>query len=155
MRRASARTNIMIREYLPADVDAIFGICNASPEAAQWVKDNYERAEANGQIILVAEDAGKIRGFLVARVVANEAEILNMAVAPGQRRQGTGSALVLAAEEQARRYEAKQMYLEVRESNAGAQAFYEKHGFMKSGSRPKYYVAPTENALLMEKKITG
>ena len=89
----------MIREYLPADVDAIFAICKASPEAAQWAKENYERAEANGQIILVAEDAGKILGFLVARVVAKEAEILNMAVDPGHRRQGTGSMLLLAAEE--------------------------------------------------------
>ena len=145
----------MIREYLPADGDAIFAICKASPEAAQWARENYERAEANGQIILVAEDAGKILGFLVARVVANEAEILNMAVDPGHRRQGTGSILLLAAEEQTRTHGAKQIYLEVRESNAVAQTFYEKHGFRKAGSRTKYYVSPTENAVLMEKKVTG
>jgi ribosomal-protein-alanine acetyltransferase len=145
----------MIREYLLADVDAIFVICKASPEAAQWAKENYERAEANGQIILVAEDAGKILGFLVARVIANEAEILNMAVDPGQRRQGTGSALLLATEERARKHDAIQIYLEVRESNTAARAFYERHGFQSAGARPKYYVAPTENAVLMEKKVTG
>jgi ribosomal-protein-alanine acetyltransferase len=145
----------MIREYLPADGDAIFAVCNASRGAAQWARENYDRAEANGQIILVAEDAGKIQGFLIARVVANEAEILNMAVDPEQRRRGAGSALVLAAEEQARRHDAKQIYLEVRESNAAARSFYEKHGFRQTGARLKYYVEPTENAVLMEKKVIG
>jgi len=145
----------MIREYLRGDADAIFAICSASPEAAQWGRENYDRANENGQIILVAEVAGRVKGFLVVRVAAYEAEILNMAVDPAQRRQGTGSALLLAAEEQALRQDAKQMYLEVRESNAAARTFYEKHGFRETGARPKYYVEPTENAVLMAKKVTG
>jgi ribosomal-protein-alanine acetyltransferase len=145
----------MIREYLQSDNDAVFAICKASPEAAQWEKENYDRGEGSGQIILVAEVAGRVRGFLVARVAANEAEILNMAVDPEQRCQGTGSALLLAAEELARRQDAKHMYLEVRESNAVARTFYEKHGFRKSGSRYEYYREPKENAVLMEKKVTG
>jgi ribosomal-protein-alanine N-acetyltransferase len=145
----------MIREYLQGDADAVFAICKASPQAAQWERESYDRANGNGQIILVAEVAREVRGFLVMRVAAEEAEILNMAVDPAQCRQGTGSELLLAAEEQARKQDAKQMYLEVRESSSAARTFYEKHGFRQTGARPKYYVEPTETAVLMEKKITG
>jgi ribosomal protein S18 acetylase RimI-like enzyme len=45
--------------------------------------------------------------------------------------------------------------MEVRESNAGAIAFYQKQGFSKSGRRPGYYRDPVEAAILMEKKLTG
>jgi ribosomal-protein-alanine acetyltransferase len=152
---SNAHAIAMIREYLQGDADAVFAICKASPEAAQWARENYDRANGNGQLILVAEVAGRVQGFLVVTVAANEAEILNMAVDPAQRRQGTGSALLLAAEDHARRQDAKHMYLEVRESNAAARTFYEKHGFRKTGTRPRYYFQPTENAVLMAKKVTG
>jgi tRNA threonylcarbamoyladenosine biosynthesis protein TsaB len=44
-------------------------------------------------------------------------------------------------------------YLEVRESNTGAIAFYEKHGFVKTGIRKGYYRNPDESAITMEKNL--
>jgi tRNA threonylcarbamoyladenosine biosynthesis protein TsaB len=144
-----------IRTYTPADSEALFAICRRSPEAAQWSQESYGLAAASGQIVLVAETAGQIRGFLVARVAGGEAEILNMAVEVGQRRKSMGSMLLTAAVAAARTQEAQRIYLEVRESNQAAATFYEAHGFSKIGKRAKYYSGPTEDAVLMEKKLTG
>jgi ribosomal protein S18 acetylase RimI-like enzyme len=47
------------------------------------------------------------------------------------------------------------VFLEVRESNAPAIAFYLKYGLAKSGRRPGYYRDPAEAAIVMEKKLTG
>jgi ribosomal-protein-alanine N-acetyltransferase len=46
------------------------------------------------------------------------------------------------------------VFLEVRESNQAAIAFYSKHGFAKMGRRPSYYRVPDEAAIVMEKKLT-
>jgi ribosomal-protein-alanine N-acetyltransferase len=98
--------------------------------------------------------AGEIRGFLVARIAGDEAEILNTAVDPAHRRKGMASALLAAATSAAREQMIKNIYLEVRESNREAIAFYAKHGFAKTGQRRGYYNRPTENAVLM-KKLTA
>jgi [ribosomal protein S18]-alanine N-acetyltransferase len=47
------------------------------------------------------------------------------------------------------------VFLEVRESNAGALALYHEFGFEASGRRPRYYREPTEAALVLHLRITG
>jgi ribosomal protein S18 acetylase RimI-like enzyme len=42
----------------------------------------------------------------------------------------------------------KSVFLEVRESNAGARALYEKTGFQPTGRRNSYYTDPPEDAVL-------
>lgn len=98
--------------------------------------------------------AARVCGFLVARVIAGEAELLNMAVDAKDRRKGLGSKLLAEAAKEAAAQQAKRMYLEVRESNQAAISFYELHGFRRNGKRAGYYQNPTENALVME-KLTG
>jgi ribosomal-protein-alanine acetyltransferase len=109
--------------------------------------------------MLVGEEGtgveGRVCGFLVARVVAGEAELLNMAVDRKDRRKGLGSKLLAAAMREAAAQQATRMYLEVRESNRAAISFYLRHGFRNSGQREGYYQNPTENAVLMENKLTG
>ena len=154
---------VSIRKYASADLSAVLSVCRQSPEAAQWSEDGFEQAASSGQVILVAEVAAEIPaegatrvcGFLVARVVAGEAELLNMAVDAADRRKGLGSKLLAAAAKEAEARQATRMYLEVRESNQAAISFYERHGFRKNGQRAGYYQNPTENAVLMEKKLTG
>lgn len=148
----------MIRKYASTDLEAILSICRRSPEAAQWTEDGFEPAASSGQVMLVGGDgagaAARVCGFLVARVVAGEAQLLNMAVDAKDRRKGLGSKLLAAAAQEAQSQQAKRMYLEVRESNQAAISFYQRHGFRKSGQRAEYYRNPTENAVLMEKKLT-
>jgi ribosomal-protein-alanine N-acetyltransferase len=143
-----------VRRYQPGDAEAVFEICRQSPQAAQWSKETYDQAHSSGQIVLTAELNGKICGFLVARIIGDEAEILNMAVDPSHRRNGIGSALLTAAISAAQARNAQNIYLEVRESNSAAIGFYRQHGFEKASERRGYYSSPTENAVVM-KKLTG
>jgi ribosomal-protein-alanine N-acetyltransferase len=148
-------TLVSIRKYAPADASAMSALAKLAPESAQWSPESYQQGAEAGQTILVAEEGGEICGFLVSRWVASEGEILNMAVAPVSRRKGVASQLLGDALEEARRRHVERIYLEVRESNGAAILFYETHGFARSGRRANYYSNPTEDAVLMERKLTG
>jgi ribosomal-protein-alanine acetyltransferase len=148
-------TRPVIRRCSLADSGAIFEICQRAPEAAQWPKESYNQAISAGQIVLLAEVAERVCGFLVARVIGSEVEILNMAIDVAHRRQGIGSWLLTAGVLEAQAHHAQCIYLEVRESNHAGIAFYHKHGFCGTGKRPGYYRDPTEDAVLMEKKLTA
>jgi ribosomal-protein-alanine N-acetyltransferase len=146
---------VIVRKYLPAHAEGISAISGKSPEAGQWSPASYQEAVRAAQLVLVAEIGGSVSGFVVCRFVAGEGEILNVAVAPSHRREGVGSRLLAEVMEEAKAKRVQRVYLEVRESNGTAITFYEKHGFAKSGCRKNYYRYPTENAVFMEKKLTG
>jgi ribosomal-protein-alanine N-acetyltransferase len=82
---------------------------------------------------------GELDGFILARVAADEAEILTLAVRPEKRRLGLGRALVLCAAEHAHGSGATRFFLEVGKTNAAARALYEKLGFAMVGERRGYY----------------
>jgi ribosomal-protein-alanine N-acetyltransferase len=150
----AAHTPFKVRPHQSGDSEAVSEICRQSPEAAQWPKESFEKAHSLEEIVLVAHSNAEICGFLVARITGDEAEILNTAVDPAHRRNGIGSLLLTAAISAVQARRAKNIYLEVRESNRAAIAFYVKHGFVKAAERRAYYTSPTENAVVM-KKLTG
>ena len=78
-------------------------------------------------------------GFILARAVAGEGEILTLAVDPAARRQGVGLALVKAAAGVAYTSGAETLWLEVAEDNAAALALYAAAGFGQAGRRRSYY----------------
>jgi ribosomal-protein-alanine N-acetyltransferase len=78
-------------------------------------------------------------GFILARAIGDEAEVLTVAVAPALRRAGLGAALVKAAAETARRAGAEALFLEVAVDNTAALALYDRTGFERVGFRPGYY----------------
>jgi ribosomal-protein-alanine N-acetyltransferase len=147
-------TPFKVRPFQLGDTEAISEVCRHSPEAAQWPKESYNQAHSSGQIVLIADINCQICGFLVARVTGDEAEILNMAVDTVHRRKRIGSTLLSAAISAAQAQSAKDIYLEVRESNSAAISFYRQHGFEKTSERRGYYSSPTENAVVM-KKLTA
>jgi [ribosomal protein S18]-alanine N-acetyltransferase len=133
---------MIIRPITAADLTAIATIQSLSPEAAQWTPADYLAHDCR-----VAEADGAVAGFLAARQVApGEWEILNLAVAPSQRRRGVARALVssLLSERRAT------FFLEVRESNSAALAFYASAGFRPITKRPQYYHNPVEAAIVMQ-----
>jgi len=138
-----------VRALEPGDADAILSIQAESPEVAQWSKRAYERLVQEKMIGWTAEANGSISGFVAARQVAGDAEILNFAVRSDARRRGIGARLLNEVLAWAKNARAEKIYLEVRESNQAARAFYERHGFRETGRRPRYYDAPTEDALLL------
>jgi [ribosomal protein S18]-alanine N-acetyltransferase len=100
-------------------------------------------------LFLVAEDQGRIAGYVVALDAADEGEILNLAVAEGGRRRGLGRALVEAIVAALSERGVRQVYLEVRESNAAARALYAAFGFKDVGRRQAYYRRPVEDAIIL------
>ncbi|MBY0338017.1 MAG: GNAT family N-acetyltransferase [Acetobacteraceae bacterium] len=88
------------------------------------------------------------QGFILARVAADEAEILTLAVVPEARRQGVATALVEAACAAALLAGARVMFLEVAEDNGAARALYAALGFAVAGRRRGYY-GPGRDALLL------
>jgi [ribosomal protein S18]-alanine N-acetyltransferase len=77
--------------------------------------------------------------MVLARVAADEAEILTLAVVPGAREAGRGGALLRAAEERAAAAGARRMFLEVAPGNVAARALYAAAGYAEIGRRRRYY----------------
>jgi ribosomal-protein-alanine N-acetyltransferase len=145
-----------VRAFRAEDVDIVMAIVEESLVAAIWSKESYLKfAEEDGSLALVTETDGEISGFLIGRRVEDQAEILNLAVGTKHRRKRAGTTLLAAARAEFGLRAVKNVYLEVRQSNIGAIAFYEKNGFAKTGRRNGYYRDPVEAAIIMEKKLTG
>lgn len=79
--------------------------------------------------------------FLLGRCIADEAELLTLAVAPKARRKGLGRALTQGFAETARHRGAASGFLEVAANNPAAQALYRGLNWQKAGQRPNYYGA--------------
>lgn len=95
--------------------------------------------ESTGTGGLIAEDGGAALGFVLWRTVADEAEILTLAVLPDARRAGVGAGLLGGALALAAGAGASTMFLEVAEDNPAALALYRGAGFAAVGRRPGYY----------------
>lgn len=91
------------------------------------------------------------QGFVLGRLVADEAEILILLVLPAYRRARIGRALLDAAI--GRAGAASMMFLEVSADNVAGQALYESAGFYTVGLRPRYY--GTSDALILRKDLDG
>jgi ribosomal-protein-alanine N-acetyltransferase len=153
---AGASKKVIIRLLQPEDIPDLASLLEESSAAARWSRESFEKLQmSEGFLALVSEMAGSVSGFVSARQVADEGEILNLAIRREHRKKGEGRALLSAALEKLQRGGVRRVYLEVRESNCTAIAFYEKQGFSKTGRRPGYYREPDEAAVLMEKKLTG
>lgn len=91
-------------------------------------------------------------GFILMRAVADEAEILTLAVCPRARRRGLGGWLVGEGAVEAAARGAVRLFLEVAADNAPARALYARAGFAEAGRRPGYYARPDggrQDALLL------
>lgn len=134
--------HLRIRPVRPSDIPAVTAIQHGAPEAAQWAPASWILTQC-----YVAELDGLVCGFAAARrIVEGEGELLTIAVALAARRKGVATALLDLVREQV----GPRLFLEVRESNAGAIAFYERSGFRSVGRRNSYYSEPVEAAIVME-----
>jgi len=101
---------------------------------------------------LVAAEGGTVVGYVGSQSVMGEADMMNIAVLPTQRRSGIAQRLVEALVTALRGQDVCSLTLEVRASNEPAKALYEKLGFSMIGRRPNYYRNPKEDALILRKE---
>ena len=162
MKSAPARNAFAIRPLEVNDIAAVLELAARSPGAARWSRADYARACGGGLDGWVATarpdvasgDASGVVGFLVARRMADEMEILNLAVEAAFRRRGVASGLLEGVLQRGRASGAKRVFLEVRGSNAGAIAFYKRLGFARAGLRPQYYSDPPEDARVLSRSLS-
>jgi ribosomal-protein-alanine N-acetyltransferase len=143
-----------IRPATAADLASIVSIERSSDTAAHWNEAEYATALHGRRLILVAELASNIVGFLVASTATEEWELENIAVDPTQRKRGVGRALMAALIDYARLAGAVEVRQEIRQSNVSAQALAEQTGFLQEGKRTGYYASPSEDALLFKHLLT-
>jgi len=139
-----------VRSATAADVPTLLGI-ERTVFADPWSGSAFR--ELLGPHSLVAVENGNVAGYVFARVIADEAEVLNLAVRKDLQRKGIGRYLLDAIFESFRKRGVKDVYLEVRVSNAAGQAFYERLGFRQVGRRRGYYDKPREDALILARPL--
>jgi [ribosomal protein S18]-alanine N-acetyltransferase len=143
-----------VRPCTRGDLSKVEAILQRSPEAAAWPANALAEAFEHHPLHFFAVWQGEeMAGFICGRRVMDEGEILNLAVKPESRRKGVGKALVEGLLEVFAREGAVQVFLEVRESNASAIAFYQDMGFRLTGKRPGYYQNPAEAALVLARSV--
>jgi ribosomal-protein-alanine N-acetyltransferase len=132
-----------------AEIDAA---SNPSPWNAAAFEETLRRAHG-----LVVHDTGDcVTGFVVFTIVADECEVLGLAVEAQSRRRGLGRALLEAALERGAAGGAQRCFLEVRAANKPARALYAACGFAVDGRRKGYYRdgdGAREDALLLSREL--
>lgn len=134
----------------PGDMAALHASCFTTPRP--WSEAEFASLLVSPLSFALFEPAG----FLLARVVAGEAELLTLAVAPDARRRGMGAALVSAFVQESARRGADSAFLEVADDNAAARALYAAAGFTPAGKRRGYYEAPDgsrQDALILVRSL--
>lgn len=111
------------------------------------VNENCDRSDLS--------QPGCIAGYICYWCVADEIQILNIAVHEKFRRRKIGRALLTHAIREGCERKARVANLEVRKSNTAARRLYETEGFRVVGERPDYYEVQKEPAVLMELTISG
>lgn len=144
-----------------SDIDAVMAIERHSFPST-WSAAGYRNElTANQQAYYVVleiadEDDGRTTiGYAGHWIVAGEAHISTIAVAPAWRRQGLGAWLLLSMIYHALERDAVIVRLEVRETNRAAQTLYTRFGFDAVGRRRRYYRDTDEDAILMDLDLTG
>jgi ribosomal-protein-alanine N-acetyltransferase len=154
--------SFVVRAMEPQDLDLVVALAAQAVEAPRWIRSDYEQLLPSPPAALliaapwVALVDDRLVGFVVARWLRGEpaAEIENLIVAEGYRRQGLGTALVGHCAEWAARSGASFLRLEVRASNHAAIALYRTLGFVPAGLRLAYYASPVEDAFILQAPVT-
>jgi len=155
---------VKIRKATADDIHAMIELARASVTAAHWTELQYRDlltpAAAAHRLAVVAEagwdvsnsaasdNSERLLGFLIARFITPECELENIVVSPAARRRGVGKQLLKSLLLAAHETNIESVFLEVRESNSAARAFYEQAEFKFDGRRKSYYSNPSEDAIL-------
>ena len=135
----------MRRRHLPA-VLAIEEQAQPRPWSERIFQS--ELAQPN-RMYLVARSGATVLGFAGVLLVVDEGHITNVAVDPSWQRRGVAASLLLRLCRTSAERGARQLTLEVRMGNRGAQALYRRFGFAPGGVRKAYYPDNREDALVM------
>jgi ribosomal-protein-alanine N-acetyltransferase len=139
-----------LHRAVQADIEVMAAIHAAAFASADaWSAELFDLQLAMPNIFGLLHGKG---GLTLARVAADEAEILTLAVVPTARRAGLGFALLAAATELATSLGARAIFLEVSVTNIAARALYTRASFIQIGRRRRYY-SDASDALVLRRDI--
>jgi ribosomal-protein-alanine N-acetyltransferase len=153
--KASPDSIFTVRRMRVEDIDQVMAIAAGLKDAPHWSRLVYDAAldpsAIPRRIALIAanEISGIVAGFAVASILVPQAELELIAVRADAQRQGIGSKLCKFLVDELKAVAVNEILLEVRASNRAARALYESLGWQPTGSRPRYYADPEEDAILM------
>ncbi len=133
-----------------AQIAQLETLCFSDPWSERSVASELENPLS---LWLVYEESGAVLGYIGSQSVPPESDMMNLAVAPQARKRGIAQALVHELMQVLHSHGIESLTLEVRRSNAPAISLYTKLGFETVGIRPRYYVNPQEDALIMRKEL--
>lgn len=146
----AAPRQLRVRLMRPEDVKCVAEISAQSfRQPLDAVQLLEELKKINFSFSFVIEFHTLVVGYAIIWVAADEAQIIQIAVARDFRQQGVGRELLRRLLREAREGGVRYVYLEVRRSNVAAQNLYRKFGFRVEGVRRNYYVQENEDALVM------
>ncbi len=158
MRRCSQQStepSVVIEPMRAEDLPEVLAI-EVTSFALPWTQEMFENELSRGSLseVLVARafaagGSSALLGYICVWVVTDELHINNLAVHPRWRRRGIAKVLLQAALDHGRANGAVRALLEVRASNASAQALYRAFRFQPSAVRRHYYTHPVEDAVIM------
>lgn len=143
---------IIIRKMQQADVEGVMAI-EQDVVDFPWTYSIFSDCIKVGYHCWVLEDEQEaVVGYGLLSIAAAEGHVLNLVIKPENQHQGLGRRMLMHLIEQAKKLNAKSVYLEVRRSNNIAYDLYIKTGFIAIGERKDYYPAidGREDALVLE-----
>lgn len=148
--------DLVIRPMKVTDIDQVMEVETAT-FATPWTVDIFQQEIVDNQFahyfVVVIDD--KIVGYAGLWVIADDAQITNIAILPGYRGNKLGEKLFQYVMMQAVRLGGRRLSLEVRTSNLVAQHLYRKFGLVPGGIRKNYYVDNQEDAIVMWVNLNG
>jgi ribosomal-protein-alanine N-acetyltransferase len=152
---ATAADPVRVRPFTAADVTAAAELearAFTDPWPASFFAGELEQPMVVARVL---ERDSALAGYLVGWLGAGAGHIGNLAVAPEHRRRGYARRMLEEFLDRARERGVRSLTLEVRVTNAAAQALYGAYGFRLAGLRPRYYRDNGEDALVMEWRSAG
>jgi [ribosomal protein S18]-alanine N-acetyltransferase len=135
---AVLQPNFSIRAMKRADLSAVVAIeRNSYP--FPWTSGIFSDCLRVGYRCHVLSDQSRICGYAIVSMAMDEAHLLNLCIAPEQRRQGLAILLLEHVINEVCMAGMDRLFLEVRPSNRAAVALYRRYGFRIIGRRPGYY----------------
>ena len=155
MKRSSGakRVEVQLEPMQLEDIEAVLVIEQQSftmPWTDAMFRSELQNEHTSHMLVArVVQASSPIVGYVGYRVVLDEMHVILIAVAPAWRQRGIARQMICQAMDQACAAGCRRATLEVRVSNTPAQQLYYSLRFAPVGTRPKYYMRPTEDALIL------
>jgi len=151
----SQKSSILIDPMSEHDLQEVVSLERTCKLSSYGITGYQKLLQDPGSILLVAREkaSGELVGLFSAKVVLDELQIDNLAVAENRRRRGIASLLLTEGLKRSSLKGASVALLEVRAGNIAARLLYIRYGFTLSGMRLAYYHDPPDDALILSRGL--